>query len=75
MNKPSLVYSKTEGNYCYSPRMKEQAVHLPVLDLRTGLPLRSTVPSLVYSPLPSSLPLSSATSINMANRDKAWRDY
>ena len=52
--------------------MKEQALHLPVFDLRIGLPLRSTVPSLVYSSLPSAPPLSSATSINMVNRDKAW---
>ena len=29
------------------PTMKEQAPHLPVLDLKTGLPLRSTVPSCV----------------------------
>ena len=29
------------------PTTKEQAVHPPLLDLRTGFPLRSTVPSCV----------------------------
>lgn len=39
------------------PTTKEQAFQPPLLDLRMGFPLRSTVPSCVYSftTLPSSM--------------------
>lgn len=36
------------------PTINQQAVHPPLLDLRTGFPFRSTVPSFVYSSTASS---------------------
>lgn len=47
LKKAKLKMATLRSQWLHLPTMKEQALHLPVFDLKTGLPLRSNVPSLV----------------------------